>query len=120
MKAKLGLQDNVLASCHNIPAVMGGSNTVKANLSACVNFGTNQKGFSMRYVEQISTALAGEGFTLDYRVTDSYSSSKSTIPTSYGYVITAWDPDGEYDFTMRYNVQNEYTDSSGKSTNIGN
>jgi len=120
VKAELGLEDNVLASCHNIPAVMGGSNTNKGNLTACVHLGTNIDGYSMRWVEAIGVLLADEGFVVDFKVTDDYSSSMSTIPTGYSYVITTWLPDGSDEETMRFNVDNEYEDSSGKTTNIGN
>lgn len=80
----------------------------------------NWQGRLLRAVEAIATGLADEGFIVDYKIVDDYSSSTSTIPAGYSYTIKVWDTAGDYDFTLRYGVDNEYMDDSGKSTNIGN
>lgn len=111
--------DNPLASCHNIPAVIGGSNTNTANLTPCVNIGTNISGYSMRWIEAFSVAFADAGFTVGYRVVDDYNSGTSTIPNGYSYTIKIWLDAGSPPITFIARVDNAY-DDGGDSVNIGN
>jgi RHS repeat-associated protein len=108
-----------LASCHNIPAVMGGSNSNRANLTPCVHIGTNIDGYSMRWIEAFAVSFADAGFIVDYKVTDDYYSDESTIPNGFSYTVTIWGDAGSPPIQLTAKIENEYDDDAIQ-VNIGN
>ena len=85
-----------------------------------VHLGTNISGFSMRAVESFAAGLADSGLIVDLKITDNYNSATSTIPYRYSYSVISWDKNGEEVDPVAETIKNQYTDSAGMSTNIGN
>jgi hypothetical protein len=122
----MGFSRGSLASCHNIPAVAGGSNTDKRNLSPCLQIGVNINGAynseSMRTFESwaMDQVAPGGPRVLDYHIDDQYNYADSgTIPSGYWYVATSMLPNGSDSITKTLYVPNAGYIRDGACVNIG-